>query len=201
MALSDGNSANSEIINLRQSTSGPHSYTVRWSVWNFSSVSSFRVYHQGALFTWRHHGDGPAALQAVQLQGGGFVWGQHGHERHHHPHRHRRTRWPCGAAVLGRAWRSHTGSERGEPVKQGRLEGPLQNGVMSLLPKEQLQYFTSLNHPNIKVTEEVLSWQDPDECGSHSLCINTLDSFTCVCQPGYYDLSPFLTPACHGIPG
>ncbi|KAJ8249995.1 hypothetical protein COCON_G00232110 [Conger conger] len=47
MALSDGNSANSEIINLRQSTSGPHSYTVRWSVRNFSSVSSFRVYHQG----------------------------------------------------------------------------------------------------------------------------------------------------------
>ncbi|KAJ8249996.1 hypothetical protein COCON_G00232120 [Conger conger] len=80
-----------------------------------------------------------------------------------------------------------------------------QNGVVSLLPKEQLQYFTSLNHPNITVTEEVLYWQDPDECvdsalnecGSHSLCINTLDSFTCVCQPGYYDLSPFLTPACH----
>ncbi|XP_061085792.1 uncharacterized protein LOC133119280 [Conger conger] len=111
MALSDGNSANSEIINLRQSTSRPHSYTVRWSVRNFSSVSSFRVYHQGEL---------------------------------------------RGSAA---GWR--------------------------LLEREYMVGFSPLTPT------------DPDECGSHSLCINTLDSFTCVCQPGYYDLSPFLTAACH----
>ncbi|XP_035258094.1 uncharacterized protein LOC118219209 [Anguilla anguilla] len=57
MVLSDGNSANSEIINLHQSSFGSHNYTVSWSVQNISSISSFKVYHQGelqssTLLTW-----------------------------------------------------------------------------------------------------------------------------------------------------
>ncbi|XP_064175583.1 uncharacterized protein LOC135246021 [Anguilla rostrata] len=57
MVLSDGNSANSEIINLHQSSFGSRNYTVSWSVQNISSISSFKVYHQGelqssTLLTW-----------------------------------------------------------------------------------------------------------------------------------------------------
>ncbi|XP_064175101.1 uncharacterized protein LOC135245730 [Anguilla rostrata] len=49
--------ANSEIINLHQSSFGSRNYTVSWSVQNISSISSFKVYHQGelqssTLFTW-----------------------------------------------------------------------------------------------------------------------------------------------------
>ncbi|KAJ8331991.1 hypothetical protein SKAU_G00430260, partial [Synaphobranchus kaupii] len=80
-----------------------------------------------------------------------------------------------------------------------------QDELVSLHPEEQLQYINSLNHPYITVMEDTIYWDDPDECdspalikcGSNSLCINTLDSFTCVCEPGYYDLSPFISAACH----
>ncbi|KAJ8374253.1 hypothetical protein SKAU_G00048330 [Synaphobranchus kaupii] len=67
-----------------------------------------------------------------------------------------------------------------------------QDELVSLHPEEQLQYINSLNHPYITVMEDTIYWDDPDECdspalikcGSNSLCINTLDSFTCVCEPG-----------------
>ncbi|KAG5830282.1 hypothetical protein ANANG_G00308620, partial [Anguilla anguilla] len=57
MVLSDGNSANSEIINLHHSSFGSHNYMVSWSVQNISSISSFKVYHRGelqssTLLTW-----------------------------------------------------------------------------------------------------------------------------------------------------
>ncbi|KAJ8386072.1 hypothetical protein AAFF_G00177610 [Aldrovandia affinis] len=80
-----------------------------------------------------------------------------------------------------------------------------QDAVVNLSPKEQLDYINSLNHPHIIVEDDIIYWDDSDECdsptqndcGSNSLCINTLDSFTCVCKPGYYDTSPFLGPSCH----
>ncbi|XP_035257521.1 uncharacterized protein LOC118218895 isoform X7 [Anguilla anguilla] len=80
-----------------------------------------------------------------------------------------------------------------------------QDGVVILRPEEQLQHIISLGHAHITVTDDSIYWDDPDECdspalnkcSSNSVCINTLDSFTCVCEPGYYSLSPILSPACH----
>ncbi|CAL8324268.1 unnamed protein product [Lota lota] len=45
----DGNSAHSSIGGLQQESWGPENYTLSWEVRNTSSVSSFRVFHQGAL--------------------------------------------------------------------------------------------------------------------------------------------------------
>ncbi|XP_035257528.1 uncharacterized protein LOC118218897 isoform X5 [Anguilla anguilla] len=80
-----------------------------------------------------------------------------------------------------------------------------QDGVVILRPEEQLQHIISLGYAHITVTDDSIYWDDPDECdsptlnkcSSNSVCINTLDSFTCVCEPGYYSLSPILSPACH----
>ncbi|XP_064175097.1 pancreatic secretory granule membrane major glycoprotein GP2-like isoform X1 [Anguilla rostrata] len=80
-----------------------------------------------------------------------------------------------------------------------------QDGVVILRPEEQLQHIISLGHAHITVTDDSIYWDDADECdspalnkcSSNSVCINTLDSFTCVCEPGYYSLSPILSPACH----
>ncbi|KAK2858713.1 hypothetical protein Q5P01_003333 [Channa striata] len=47
MVLNDGNSDLSNIETLRQISSGPHNYTLWWEVRNTSSVSMFRVYHEG----------------------------------------------------------------------------------------------------------------------------------------------------------
>ncbi|XP_035257522.1 uncharacterized protein LOC118218895 isoform X8 [Anguilla anguilla] len=87
------------------------------------------------------------------------------------------------------------------------LEGIIKSkdGVVILRPEEQLQHIISLGHAHITVTDDSIYWDDADECdspalnkcSSNSVCINTLDSFTCVCEPGYYSLSPILSPACH----
>ncbi|CAL8242604.1 unnamed protein product [Merluccius merluccius] len=44
----DGNSVRSSIAALQQESWGPESYTLSWEVGNTSSVSGFRVFHQGA---------------------------------------------------------------------------------------------------------------------------------------------------------
>ncbi|KAI3366496.1 hypothetical protein L3Q82_000629 [Scortum barcoo] len=49
MVLNDGNSAHSSIEALRQTSFGPDNYILSWDVRNNSSISSFRVYHDGAL--------------------------------------------------------------------------------------------------------------------------------------------------------
>ncbi|XP_056223909.1 uromodulin-like 1 [Seriola aureovittata] len=49
MVLNDGNSVHSRISALRQTSFGPDNYTLRWEVRNTSSISMFRVYHDGAL--------------------------------------------------------------------------------------------------------------------------------------------------------
>ncbi|XP_024857903.1 uncharacterized protein LOC108249374 [Kryptolebias marmoratus] len=49
MVLSDGNSDYSSIDSLTLAAFGPSSYTLSWQVKNTSSISMFRVYHQGAL--------------------------------------------------------------------------------------------------------------------------------------------------------
>ncbi|KAJ8245264.1 hypothetical protein GJAV_G00268880 [Gymnothorax javanicus] len=374
MLLSDGNSANSEILDFRQSSFGPHSYTVSWSVRNVSSISCFLVYHQGepwgsTLLSW-HTVDGLLPCQQYSCQveavcGDSTVMSVATvHTKTGPPEvsdlRFRREdstalwggRSSAGVAFLYRLCESDgpivdegrladsalpllglrpgtaydlevvpvcEGGERGTPALlyfvtdevpgsapndapgeessstfsgdllprappspaqilhrpaeglqvhdpkhemslivpwtmplwlhnpkaepqddlERIIERKLQNllktfwptiavqlisfedfekktkitfmsfissrdGIVSLPSEQQLHYIASLNHPNVTVTENTLHWNDPDECsssaqdqcGSNSVCINTLDSFTCVCQSGYYDLSPFLQPAC-----
>ncbi|XP_074482405.1 uncharacterized protein LOC141762261 [Sebastes fasciatus] len=66
------------------------------------------------------------------------------------------------------------------------------------LPVEDLlDYIESLNTSNMMVSDGVVHWVGPDLCASsrrtpcplHSLCLNTLGSYTCVCQHGHYDVS------------
>uniref|UniRef100_A0A8C7X6I2 Uncharacterized protein n=1 Tax=Oryzias sinensis TaxID=183150 RepID=A0A8C7X6I2_9TELE len=73
-----------------------------------------------------------------------------------------------------------------------------------LLPvSDQLHHIESLNDPNITVKNGVIYWDAPDLCASsehhfcppHSLCINTLGSFSCVCRQGYHDVSSVTLPA------
>ncbi|XP_034019822.1 uncharacterized protein LOC117504462 [Thalassophryne amazonica] len=49
MVLIDGNSVHSRIEALRQTLFGPNNYTLNWEVRNASSISVFRVYHEGVL--------------------------------------------------------------------------------------------------------------------------------------------------------
>ncbi|KAM6961518.1 uncharacterized protein LKV04_020529 [Tautogolabrus adspersus] len=49
MVRNDGNSVHSSIQALRQTAFGSDNYTLSWQVRNSSSISMFRVYHQGAL--------------------------------------------------------------------------------------------------------------------------------------------------------
>ncbi|XP_059182114.1 uncharacterized protein LOC131960859 isoform X2 [Centropristis striata] len=68
--------------------------------------------------------------------------------------------------------------------------------------EDQLDYIRSLNSSNITVTDGIIHWEGPDLCASpkrtlcphNSLCINTLGSYTCVCQHGYYDVSSVIKP-------
>ncbi|XP_034530098.1 uncharacterized protein LOC117805478 [Notolabrus celidotus] len=68
---------------------------------------------------------------------------------------------------------------------------------------EQLDYLRSLNNTHVAITDGVIQWEGPDLCASskhtlcprHSLCINTLGSYMCVCQHGYYDVSSVTKPA------
>lgn len=71
------------------------------------------------------------------------------------------------------------------------------------LPAEdQLDYIRSLNSENLTVTDGIIHWNGPDLCASskqplcprNSLCINTLGSYTCVCQHGYYDVTSVIEP-------
>ncbi|XP_068163619.1 uncharacterized protein [Antennarius striatus] len=69
------------------------------------------------------------------------------------------------------------------------------------LPAEdQLDYIRSLNATDVFVTDRVIHWNGPDLCTSpqqplcprNSLCINSLGSYLCVCQHGYYDVSSII---------
>ncbi|XP_038594782.1 uncharacterized protein LOC119918224 isoform X1 [Micropterus salmoides] len=71
------------------------------------------------------------------------------------------------------------------------------------LPAEdQLDYIRSLKATNVTVADGVIHWDGPDLCAfskqtlcpRNSLCINTLGSYTCVCQHGYYDVSSVIVP-------
>ncbi|XP_035257542.1 uncharacterized protein LOC118218904 isoform X3 [Anguilla anguilla] len=252
MVLSDGNSANSEIINLHQSSFGSRNYTVSWSMQNISSISSFKVYHQGelqssTLLTWHtvtgllpcHQfssrvealcGDSTVmSVSTIQTKTGLQV-----HLPSHEmflvvpwtmppsledPRAEARVLlegiiksklqnllskfWPKAEVQLI----SFEDSERKTKTKITfeSFDVSSQDGVVILRPEEQLQHIISLGHAHITVTDDSIYWDDPDECdspalnkcGSNSVCINTLDSFTCVCEPGYYSLSPILSPACH----
>ncbi|XP_070710346.1 uncharacterized protein [Pempheris klunzingeri] len=85
------------------------------------------------------------------------------------------------------------------------------SSTVPLPVKEQLDYIRSLNASNIAVRDGVIHWVGPDLCTSskqtvcprNALCLNTLDSYTCVCQHGYYDVSSVIKapavshPVCH----
>uniref|UniRef100_A0AAZ3P6Q1 Uromodulin-like 1 n=1 Tax=Oncorhynchus tshawytscha TaxID=74940 RepID=A0AAZ3P6Q1_ONCTS len=82
---------------------------------------------------------------------------------------------------------------------------------LPLPPGEQLDHIQSLQPPNITVKDGIIYWDDPDECATpelnrcdaNSLCVNTLNSYTCVCQHGFYDVGPAFvpppTPASHPV--
>ncbi|XP_040028878.2 uncharacterized protein LOC120817111 isoform X1 [Gasterosteus aculeatus] len=65
-----------------------------------------------------------------------------------------------------------------------------------------LDYIQSLKTDDVTVTDGVIHWNGPDLCASskrplcprNSLCINTLGSYTCVCQHGYYDVTSIMEP-------
>nr|XP_019955532.1 PREDICTED: uncharacterized protein LOC109637536 isoform X2 [Paralichthys olivaceus] len=67
---------------------------------------------------------------------------------------------------------------------------------------DQLDHIRSLNATNITVTDGVIHWNGHDLCSAfkhkvcprNSLCINTLGSFACVCQHGYYDVRAVIEP-------
>ncbi|CAK6959968.1 uncharacterized protein LOC122975499 isoform X2 [Scomber scombrus] len=70
---------------------------------------------------------------------------------------------------------------------------------MPLSVEDQLDYIQSLNTTDITVKDGVIYWDGPDLCAKtlcprNSLCINTLGSYTCVCQHGYYDVSSVIEP-------
>ncbi|KAK5607695.1 hypothetical protein CRENBAI_024056 [Crenichthys baileyi] len=64
---------------------------------------------------------------------------------------------------------------------------------------DQLSYISSLNRSEISVESGVIYWDGPNLCAfkqafcpRNSFCINTLGSYLCVCQDGYYDVSSFI---------
>ncbi|XP_023666752.2 uncharacterized protein [Paramormyrops kingsleyae] len=73
---------------------------------------------------------------------------------------------------------------------------------VKLSSEELLTYIQSLSLAQITIKDHLIYWDDPDECGSYELnwcdssstCINTLLSYTCVCQEGYYNVGHFLIP-------
>ncbi|KAM8909111.1 uncharacterized protein AB9W97_006115 isoform 2-T2 [Spinachia spinachia] len=75
-------------------------------------------------------------------------------------------------------------------------------GDVPLSVEDQLDYIHSMKTNEVTVTDGFIYWNGPDLCSSskqpfcplNSLCINTLGSYTCVCQHGHYDVSPFIEP-------
>ncbi|KAK6314560.1 hypothetical protein J4Q44_G00140890 [Coregonus suidteri] len=91
------------------------------------------------------------------------------------------------------------------------FDASITDADLPLPPDEQLDHIQSLQSPNITVKDGIIYWDDPDECAtpdlnrcdSNSLCVNTLNSYTCVCQHGFYDVGPAFvpppTPASHPV--
>ncbi|XP_066579874.1 uncharacterized protein LOC136771455 [Amia ocellicauda] len=71
-----------------------------------------------------------------------------------------------------------------------------------LSPAQLTNYIQSHTYPNLTFSNGGISLDDQDECSSvvlndcskNSYCINTLDSYTCVCHEGYYDVSDAISP-------
>ncbi|XP_077401021.1 uncharacterized protein LOC144035305 [Vanacampus margaritifer] len=65
-----------------------------------------------------------------------------------------------------------------------------------------MDYIKSRDNANVSVRGRVLHWDGPDLCAAsahtlcpqNSQCINTLGSFHCACNSGYYDVSAVLQP-------
>ncbi|XP_021180623.2 uncharacterized protein LOC105937844 [Fundulus heteroclitus] len=64
---------------------------------------------------------------------------------------------------------------------------------------DQLSYISSLNVSDISIENGIIYWDGPKLCASkqpvcppNSLCINMLDSYSCICKGGYYDVSSFI---------
>ncbi|XP_077357267.1 uncharacterized protein LOC144004152 [Festucalex cinctus] len=65
-----------------------------------------------------------------------------------------------------------------------------------------MDYIKSRDNANVSVRGRVLYWDGPDLCVSstralcpqNSQCVNTLVSFHCACNSGYYDVSAVLQP-------
>ncbi|XP_023205701.1 uncharacterized protein LOC111611806 isoform X1 [Xiphophorus maculatus] len=73
------------------------------------------------------------------------------------------------------------------------------NTNVDLPVDDQLRHIGSLNMSDISVENGVIYWDGSNLCASmqpfcprNSVCVNSLGSYRCVCQDGYYDVGSFL---------
>ncbi|XP_054609684.1 uncharacterized protein LOC129168434 isoform X2 [Dunckerocampus dactyliophorus] len=76
-----------------------------------------------------------------------------------------------------------------------------QEDYMPLPVQHHMDYIESLHSTNVSIRDGVLYWDGPDlcalyaqSCPQNAQCINTLGSYHCACNTGYYDVSAVLQP-------
>ncbi|XP_014064281.2 uncharacterized protein [Salmo salar] len=118
--------------------------------------------------------------------------------------------YPIKTRVELVAFKELEGESKTKITFQG-FDASITDADLPLPPGEQLDHIQSLQPPNITVKDGIIYWDDPDECATpdlnrcdaNSLCVNTLNSYTCVCQHGFYDVGPAFvpppTPASHPV--